>query len=193
MGQLRESGLFSYIKSNDAITITPARQKEIVFHKWIDKGEWLCYTLTVLADIVQLGGRSVFQIHPYSPIPVYEQIIHQVERFVLSGIMQEGDALPSVRNLSIQLSVNPNTIQKAYSELDKRGISCAVPGKGCFIAAGARVRLTENYRSRLNDMADLIKELVMAGISKEEILACVEKAYEGGEQNDSNESDHEKI
>ena len=54
--------------------------------------------------------------------PVYEQIVDQVEQMILSGLMRPGEQLPSVRSLSLELSINPNTIQKAYAELDGRGI-----------------------------------------------------------------------
>lgn len=124
----------------------------------------------------------MFQIQPYSPVPVYEQIVNQTERLVLSGVMAEGDQMPSVRSLSIRLSVNPNTIQKAYNELDSRGILCAVPGKGCFVAANARQRLSEIYRTKLSDLSDLAATLAMAGIPKDELIQCVERAYQEGER-----------
>ena len=72
----------------------------------------------------------MFRIDGMSRTPVYEQIIEQVEKLITLGIMSPGDQLPSVRSLSIELSVNPNTIQKAYSELDAKGIAHSVPGRG---------------------------------------------------------------
>ena len=69
----------------------------------------------------------MFQIDTMSRIPIYEQIVEQVEYFVLNGILKEGEQIPSVRNLSVQLSINPNTIQKAYFELDKRELSVPFP------------------------------------------------------------------
>ena len=69
----------------------------------------------------------MFQIDPMSHVPVYEQLIKQAETFVLTGILAEGDRLPSVRVLAGKLSVNPNTIQKAFAELDRRGITRSVP------------------------------------------------------------------
>ena len=59
--------------------------------------------------------------------PVYEQIVDQVEQMILSGLMRPGEQLPSVRSLSLELSINPNPIQKAYSELDGRGIIYTLP------------------------------------------------------------------
>ena len=61
--------------------------------------------------------------------PVYEQIVDQVEQMILSGLMRPGEQLPSVRSLSLELSINPNTIQKAYAELDGRGIIYTLPGR----------------------------------------------------------------
>ena len=120
----------------------------------------------------------MFQIQPFSPVPVYEQIVSQTERLVLSGVLKAGDQMPSVRSLSIRLSVNPNTIQKAYNELDVRGILCAVPGKGCFVAANAGERLTELCRGKLTELRMLADILALAGIPKEELIHCIESAYE---------------
>ena len=61
----------------------------------------------------------MFQIDVMSRKPVYEQLINQMERFILTGVMHQDDQIPSVRSLSVELAVNPNTIQKAYSELDR--------------------------------------------------------------------------
>ena len=69
----------------------------------------------------------MFTIDVMSRVPVYEQLIKQVEDQVLKGIMKEGDKMPSVRSLSMELSTNPNTIQKAFMELDRRGILVSVP------------------------------------------------------------------
>jgi GntR family transcriptional regulator len=93
-------------------------------------------------------------------------------------VLKAGDQMPSVRSLSIRLSVNPNTIQKAYNELDVRGILCAVPGKGCFVAAHAGERLTELCRGKLTELRSLADMLALAGIPKEELIRCIESAYE---------------
>ena len=69
--------------------------------------------------------------------PVYEQIVDQVEQMILSGLMRPGEQLPSVRSLSLELSINPNTIQKAYAELDGRGIIYTLPGRGGFVSQNA--------------------------------------------------------
>ena len=79
----------------------------------------------------------MFTVDQMARKPVYEQIVEQTERFLLTGALSPGDHLPSVRSLSLELVVNPNTILKAYNDLDKNGIIHSVPGKGYFICESA--------------------------------------------------------
>ena len=122
----------------------------------------------------------MFRIDPLSRQPEYQQLIDQKEQFVLLDILPADTQLPSVRSLSLELSINPNTIQKAYSELDNRGIIYSVPGIGCFVSPSAKTVLTELKRKKLTSLQALVAELAMAGIPKEEILDCIETAYSKG-------------
>ncbi|MGN0161672.1 MAG: GntR family transcriptional regulator [Lachnospiraceae bacterium] len=119
----------------------------------------------------------MFQIDVMSRTPVYEQLIDQVEKFILAGVLAEGDKMPSVRSLSMELSVNPNTIQKAISELDRRGIIYSVPGKGCFVSEKAKKALQVSRRGNLKGLSDQLRELALAGISKDEIISCVNEVF----------------
>ena len=114
----------------------------------------------------------MFVIDVMSRVPVYEQIINQIEEQIMTGILKEGDKMPSVRSLSVKLSTNPNTIQKAYSELDRRQMIVTVPGKGSFEALGV------NVREKLPKLNQIVRELALAGISKDEIIENVNKVYE---------------
>lgn len=116
----------------------------------------------------------MLQIDIMSRTPVYEQISSQIEKLISAGILKEGDQLPSVRSLSVDLSVNPNTIQKAYGELDVRGIIGSVPGKGCFVMPGAREKLRTIAKSRLSEIKILASELIAAGVTKEEITRVID-------------------
>ena len=109
--------------------------------------------------------------------PVYEQIVDQVEQMILSGLMRPGEQLPSVRSLSLELSINPTTIQKAYAELDGRGIIYTLPGRGGFVSQNAPELLAEARRSRLGTVRELARELALAGVPEDEVLACVRSAY----------------
>lgn len=118
----------------------------------------------------------MFHIDPLSRQPVYEQLIDQLEKLVLLDLLPVDSQLPSVRSLSLELSINPNTIQKAYSELDTRGIIYSVPGIGCFVSATAKQQLLEHKRKKLTSLRALAEELALAGVSKEEMLGCIEEA-----------------
>ena len=120
----------------------------------------------------------MFVINAMSRCPVYEQLISQIERFILVGLIKEGEQLPSVRALSVSLSVNPNTIQKAYSDLDSRKIIFSVPGKGCFVSEDAKQLLSEYRRKRLVDLEEMLNELKIAGISKDEVNEVIEKIFD---------------
>lgn len=119
----------------------------------------------------------MFSIDPMSRKPVYEQLIDQLEQFILTGALQAGEQIPSVRNLSVQLFVNPNTIQKAYNELDSRGLIYAVPGRGCFVAEDALERISARKRENITLLDKLVKELALAGVSKETIVKHVEAIF----------------
>ena len=112
-----------------------------------------------------------------SRVPIYEQIIEQLETFVLKGILDVGDQIPSVRNLSIQLSINPNTIQKAYSELVRTGIIDTVPGRGSFIAKEAKENLRNLQGNQLDELSNIVKKLALAGITKQEIVESINKVF----------------
>ena len=76
-------------------------------------------------------------IDKLSAIPVYEQIVDGIEKNILLGIFPQGSVLPSLRELSVTLGINPNTIQKSYAELTRRGIICPSPGSGCYVSPDA--------------------------------------------------------
>ncbi len=119
----------------------------------------------------------MFQIDRFGRTPIYEQIIDQTQRLIASGILKEGDQLPSVRVLSQELSVNPNTLQKAYSELERRGLCISAPGNGRFVTADAFRLVGEEFRGRLDEIRRIAKELRAAGVPVEEVLEAVNVVY----------------
>lgn len=123
----------------------------------------------------------MFVVDVMSRVPVYEQIIKQVEEQVLTGILKEGDKLPSVRSLSVKLSINPNTIQKAYTELDRRQLIIIVPGKGSFISEKAIEVVGANSREKMTELNKIIRELALAGVTKEEIINNIEEVFNNTE------------
>lgn len=120
---------------------------------------------------------TMFVIDVMSRVPVYEQIVNQVEEQILIGLLNSGDKMPSVRSLSVSLSINPNTIQKAYTELDRKKLIVTVPGKGSFISPNALDILGANSREKMPVLKQAIKELALAGITKEEIITTVNDVF----------------
>lgn len=119
----------------------------------------------------------MFQIDSMSRQPVYEQIIEQIERYVLNRVLQPGDQIPSVRSLSLDLSINPNTIQKAYAELDRRNIIQSVPGKGCFIRSDVDTFIAAHIQTRLDEFKQLLSEMKRSGIGEDKMISLIKEVY----------------
>lgn len=121
----------------------------------------------------------MLQLDLQSRQPIYEQLMLKLSELVILGAMKADDQLPSVRTLARDLGVNPNTVQKAYQELERRGIIYSVAGKGSFIAAGEsansmmRTRGTETLRSAM-------EEGRRAGLTREDVNTLADEVYEGG-------------
>lgn len=98
------------------------------------------------------------QIDPKSNIPIWEQIVQKTKESILLGILQSGDKLPSVRDLASQLLVNPNTVSKAYQELERQGVIETIRGKGTFIAE----RLEPSFDQRkVDQLKEKLRQLVI--------------------------------
>ena len=119
----------------------------------------------------------MFQIDRFGRQPIYEQIIEQTLQLVASGLLKPGDQLPSVRALSQKLSANPNTLQKAYTELERRGVTMSVPGSGRFIAKEAPRLVAEGMEALLSDVATLCHKLAVAAVPEQKVLDTVRQAY----------------
>lgn len=122
----------------------------------------------------------MFQIDKYGRTPIYEQIIEQSERLIASGVLKPDDQLPSVRTLSQTLSINPNTLQKAYAELERRGISYSVPGNGRFVSRQAQEIIGGRMRELIEEVHATSEKLCAAKVPMEQVIAAVETAYGKG-------------
>ena len=101
--------------------------------------------------------------------PFYEQVKEDIRRLVVSGAVSPGEKLPSVCELAAQLAINPNTIQRAYRELEAEGYIVSVPGKGSFVAA--REENDPRRAELLGKLKETVRELTWLGMSAEEICA----------------------
>ena len=108
--------------------------------------------------------------------PLYQQLKDSLRRMMLTGLLEPDEKLPSVRALATQLAINPNTIQRAYAELEAEGYIYSVAGRGSFVSAGdgEHLRRIAELTGRL---APVLEELKSLGYTREQLLAL----WEGGE------------
>ena len=111
--------------------------------------------------------------------PIYAQIVDGFKEQITSGVLLPGDKLPSVRELAMQLAINPNTIQRSYRQLEMEGWTVSVPGKGCFVCSNEH--LAEEERKRLLQQFDEVTEGLLAfGVSRDVLIARLQR---GGKKN----------
>ena len=114
--------------------------------------------------------------------PFYQQIKDNVRQLVVSGALKKDEKLPSVRDMAASLAINPNTIQRAYVELERQGYIYTVKGKGSFVADNQAMK--ENKKKEvLLKVSDMIDEAIRVGIPGEEIKNMVEIQYEAARKN----------
>ena len=117
----------------------------------------------------------MLSINYKDPRPIYEQVRDALRQLILSGAIAPGEKLPSVRELAASLAINPNTIQRAYNELEGEGYIYSVPGKGSFAAANAAAD-SARRAELLTQVRELLSELRYLGVSQQELLNLVKEA-----------------
>ena len=119
----------------------------------------------------------MISINYRDPRPIYEQVRDALRKLIVSGSLPSDQKLPSVRELASSLAINPNTIQRAYRELEQEGYICTVPGKGSF--ACARTDVDEERKSALlHQFDETMGELLYLGVSPAVLCARIRKGEE---------------
>jgi len=133
-----------------------------------------------------------FRLDPGTGVPTYLQLVHQVEQALRLGYLKVGDRLPRVKDAVVALAINPNTVLKAYRELEHRGIAAGRPGQGTFVRAAPEVpgphELTELRRALMAWM----RQATTAGLDDDGIAALVASAhrdYRGKRQTSADSAD----
>lgn len=124
----------------------------------------------------------MFELDLRSRIPIYEQLIDKIKEMIITELLATDEQLPSVRSLAQQLTINPNTIQKAYRELEKQGYVYTVQGRGNFVAPVMEKMQKEKKEQLRGQIKKLVTEALFLGMNKEElaeILQEVEDQQEG--------------
>ena len=126
----------------------------------------------------------IFNVDPAGPVPIYRQIVDQAIYRIAEGELTHGDQLPSIRSLSLELRVNPNTVIKAYRELEHSGFAASRHGKGYFVSGNSVDPVQSSWQGPL--LATLRQSVIKAvstGVRPEIIRAAVEQAIrKGGRQ-----------
>ena len=111
-----------------------------------------------------------------SRIPIYEQLKNKTLELIMAGILEQDSQLPSVRSLARELGVNPNTIQKAYQDMEKEGIIYSVAGKGSFVNDIKSVKEKE-VNHAFDSLEAVLRQLKDAKADKAQVINCVEKVF----------------
>jgi GntR family transcriptional regulator len=145
------------------------------------------YTLSMMIDkyeglTKETGSGStsssvVFRLDSRSGVPTYLQLVQQVENAIRLGYLRRGDQLPRIKDVVVSLSINPNTVLKAYRDLEQKGLIGAHPGLGTFVeAAPETVGLTELTALRRNLVAGWLREAAATGLDEDGIVALFTSA-----------------
>ena len=121
----------------------------------------------------------MFQIDLKNRKPIYEQVVDNFKILIISGKLKESDKVPSVRDMAKGLGVNPNTVQKAYRELETQGYFYTVIGQGNFIAAPPVDAGRQEIDALYSEIGARIRELIFKGESQEDILRFVQDIWRG--------------
>lgn len=129
----------------------------------------------------------MFELDLRSRAPIYEQLVEKIKELIVTNVLKADEQLPAVRVLASDLTVNPNTVQKAYRELEYRGYIYSLPGKGSFVKAVVPENNSVRLQSLENDLGRIISEMIFLGRSAQQInnlvQSCLVKS-KGGTDND---------
>src|SRR5262245_27479174 len=122
----------------------------------------------------------LFRTNPSSGVPIYLKLMEQVKHAVETGALRAGEQLPGIRTLAEELVINPNTVAKAYRELEHEGVIELRHGAGAFVAANARAKkLTDQLRAAQSAVATTVERLRARGLTDEEIRRLFEAELAG--------------
>jgi GntR family transcriptional regulator len=120
-----------------------------------------------------------FTLDPANGVPIYRQVIQQIEYAILSGRLRPGNRLPTIRALAVELKINPNTIAKAYSELEIRGILVTQVGSGTYISDKKPEMEIDPRKLKIDEvLARFITEMRNLGVTQKELAVLVGKYSE---------------
>ncbi|AZB44045.1 GntR family transcriptional regulator [Bacillus sp. FJAT-42376] len=118
----------------------------------------------------------MIQIDPRSSTPIYEQVVQSMKELCLKGALKPGDKLPSVRELATIIIANPNTVSKAYKELEREGIIETLRGRGTFVSENVKIKLDKGKMEMLKEqLKTLIIDAAYAGVDINELHEWIDE------------------
>jgi GntR family transcriptional regulator len=119
-----------------------------------------------------------YRINPQSGVPIYRQVKRQIERAIASTLLAPGDKLPTVKELSISLSVNPNTVARAYRELSLDGVIETLVGRGSFVplTLDSDTDRGQSTDFIVADFAEIARDVKTVGFSRNTVEQCFDRA-----------------
>lgn len=118
----------------------------------------------------------MFVLDTQSKMPIFEQLKKQILLFISIGVLSPNDKLPSVRNLAMELGVNPNTISRAYQELEEQGYIYTEKGKGCFVSDNGADKTIKEWK--LKNFSHMVEEMKAHHIQMEELMSVIKQCYQ---------------
>ena len=131
----------------------------------------------------------MFTIDYKSRVPIYRQLVDRVEYLAARGLLSPGSQLPSVRALAVELSINPKTIAKAYSELEAKGVIYSVPGRGSFVSENTDTLRQETLKRLADKLRALAEEIRSLGMSKGDFIGICEQAWQEAKAKERDQKD----
>ncbi|MFC0189624.1 GntR family transcriptional regulator [Fictibacillus aquaticus] len=129
----------------------------------------------------------MFDLDLRSRKPIYEQLVDKMKELIITDILKSDEQLPSVRTLAQQLTINPNTIQRAYRELEAEGYIYSIKGKGSFVSPASVKATSEKLNKVKEELVKLLSEAMYLGMTMEQLqqmLSEIEEAVKGGSNDD---------
>jgi GntR family transcriptional regulator len=130
--------------------------------------------------LIEKGGRVLIQVDVRSRTPIFEQIKNQITELVITGALKPHDQVPSIRGLAHDLSLNFNTVKRAYADLEQAGVIYTLTGRGSFVAETA----VDNTRLKARAFEGIVTALKIGranGIAKEDVIEAANGIYGDGE------------
>lgn len=118
----------------------------------------------------------MFDIDVRSRVPIYEQLVDNIKMMIIQNVLEKDEKLPSVRKMAQEITINPNTIQKAYRELESEGYIYSLPGKGSFVSDTKNTVSSQKIEMLEANLEGIVKELIYLRVPVEKIKTMVDEA-----------------